>query len=135
MDTSDAKNLIELLTSRSAAWNSLWTMFYTVAAAIVGVIASGKLVSGHHIEASLIAAFGFLVFAAGNYRALDEMRKQREAVVEFVKCKAREENSREIETLAVASSPPSATDLKKYHWTLSVFVVALLLLIPYYSGK
>jgi hypothetical protein len=29
------------------------------------------------------AVLGFLVFSAGNYTALDEMRKQREAVVEF----------------------------------------------------
>jgi hypothetical protein len=130
MDLSDAKNLIELLAGRSSAWNALWTVFYTVGAAIVGVVASGKLLSRRRTVASAIAVCGFLVFAAGNYVALEEMRKQREAVVAFVKKKAVEKQSPEMATLAEASSPPTANELRAYHWALSLFVVALLMLIP-----
>lgn len=130
MDPSDAKTLIELLADRSAAWNGLWTVFYTVGAAIVGVVASGKLLSKHRAAASAIAVLGFLVFAVGNYQALEEMRKQREAVVTFVKKKAVEKKSDEITALADASAPPTSAELKAYHWALSLFVVALLVLIP-----
>lgn len=130
MDPSDAKNLIELLAGRSSAWNALWTVFYTVGAAIVGVIASGKLLSKHRTAASTIAVLGFLIFAFGNYRALEEMRKQREAVVEFVKKKAAEKQSTEITALAEASAPPTVVELRAYHWSLTLFVVALLVLIP-----
>lgn len=130
MDPSDAKNLIELLAGRSSAWNGLWTVFYTVGAALVGVIASGKLLSKHRTAASAIAVLGFLVFAVGNYQALEDMRKQREAVVAFVKNKAGEKQSTEIAALAEASAPPSTVELRVYHWSLSLFVVTLLVLIP-----
>src|SRR4030095_1458380 len=103
MNTSDAKDLIELLAGRSAAWNALWTVFYTVGAAIVGVITTGKLISNRRSVASLIAVVGFLVFAVGNFKALDEMRKQRGAVVDFVKAKAQQANSTEITAVAKAS--------------------------------
>jgi fatty-acid desaturase len=56
MDATEAKNLIELLAGRSAAWSSLWTMFYTIAAAVVGVVASGKLLGNRRTVASAIAA-------------------------------------------------------------------------------
>jgi len=130
MDAADAKNLIELLAGRSAAWNSLWTVFYTVAAAIVGVIASGTLLSSSRSAASAIAVVGFLVFAVGNYHALDEMRKQREAVTAFVKRVATEKQCTELVALAEASSPPTVGELRAYHWALSAFVVTLLVLIP-----
>jgi len=85
MNTSDFKDLIELMAGRSAAWNALWTVFYMVGAAIADVIASGKLISNRRSLPSLIAVVGFLVFAVGNFKALDEMRKQREAVVDSSK--------------------------------------------------
>jgi hypothetical protein len=134
MNTSDAKDLIELLAGRSAAWNALWTVFYTVGAAIVGVIATGKLISNRRSVASLIAVVGFLVFAVGNFKALDEMRKQRGAVVDFVKAKAQQANSTEITAVAKASEPPSFFELCVYHWTLSAFVVATLVFIPRFLG-
>jgi hypothetical protein len=76
MELSDAKDLIELLAGRSGAWNGLWTVFYTVGVAIVGVVASGKLLSKHRTVASTIAVLGFLIFAVGNYHALEEMWNQ-----------------------------------------------------------
>lgn len=112
MNTSDAKDLIELLAGRSAVWNALWTIFYTVGAAIVSVIASGKLISNRRSLASLIAVVGFLVFAVGNFKALDEMRKQREAVVDFVKVKAQQANSPEIIAVAKASKPQPLSTTK-----------------------
>lgn len=130
MDPSEAKILIELLAGRSIAWNSFWTVFYTVGAAIVGVVANGKLLSKHRTAASIIAVLGFLVFAVGNYQALEEMRKQREAIVAYVKKQAFEKQSSEIIALAEASAPPSAAELRIYHWSLSLFIVALLVLIP-----
>jgi hypothetical protein len=134
MNISDAKDLIELLAGRSAAWNALWTLFYTVGAAIVGVIASGKLISNRRSLASLIAVIGFLVFAVGNFKALDAMRKQREAVVDFVEVKAQQTNSPEIIAVAKASKPPSFFELCVYHWTLSAAVVAVLVFIPRFLG-
>jgi len=128
MDPSAAKELIGLLSERASAWQALWTVFYTVSAAIVTLIASGKLLPKYRWLASSIAVAGFLLFAAGNYRALDELRKQREAIVEYVKIKAKD--TPQIIAVAEASAPPSLADLRAYHWGLSVFVVVLLFAIP-----
>lgn len=128
MSPSDAKELIGLLSERSAAWNALWTIFYTVSAAIVTLIASGKLLPKYRWAASTIAALGFLLFAAGNYRSLDELRIQREGVVQYVKEKTQDTPS--ISAVADASIPPTRIDLRLYHWGLCGFVVVLLFAIP-----
>jgi hypothetical protein len=75
-----------------------------------------------------VAVAGFLLFAAGNYKALDELRKQRDAVVQFVTEKAKD--SPQIIAFAEASAPPSIAELRVYHWGLCVFVVVLLCAIP-----
>lgn len=130
MEPSIAKTLIDILAERSAAWNSLWTVFYTVGVAIVGIVASGKLLSKNRTAASIIAALGFLIFAVGNYAALNEVRVQRESVVAYVKKNAEENKSPEIATLAEASSPPSVFQLLLYHWSLTLFVVVLIVVMP-----
>jgi hypothetical protein len=128
LDASTAKDLTQLMSERAAAWNGLWTVFYTVSAALVTLIASGKLLPKYRIAASSIAVVGFILFAAGNYRALNEMRKQRAAVVDFVIEKAKE--TPQIIAVAKASVPPTLQDLRIYHWGLCVFVVVLLVAIP-----
>jgi hypothetical protein len=52
------------------------------------------------------------------------------AVVAFVKAQAGKKQSEEIALLAEASAPPTAVELKAYHWSLSLFIVALIVLIP-----
>jgi hypothetical protein len=133
MDAAEAKELIGLLSERAGAWQTLWTTFYTVSAAIVTLIASGKFLPKRRWFASAIAAAGFLLFTAGNYQALGELRKQREALVSFVKDKARD--SRHITAVADASAPPGAAKFRIYHWGLSVFVVVLLFAIPAFQRK
>lgn len=117
-----------LLADRSNAWKGYWTVLYPVAGAIVTLVASGKLLPRYRWLASSLAAVGFLVFAAGNYHALDSMRVQRNAVVAFVKEKAA--NSPQIAAIAEASAPPTQTELRVYHWGLCLFVVVLLFAIP-----
>jgi hypothetical protein len=128
VNVSIAKELISMLSERSSAWQALWTVFYTVSAAIVTLIASGKLLPEYRWATSSVAAAGFLLFAYGNYRALDELRKQRNAVVEYVK-----ENAKDcphIFAVAEAASPPTLYNLRAYHWGLCAFVVVLLFAIP-----
>jgi hypothetical protein len=128
MDASAAKELIALLDERASAWQAYWTVFYTVSAAIVTLVASGKLLPRYRKLASLIAIAGFLVFAAGNYQALATMRVQREAVVEFVKERAA--GSPHIVKVAEASAPPTQMQLRAYHWGLCLFVAVLLAALP-----
>lgn len=128
MEASVAKELIALLAERSSAWQAYWTVFYTVAAAIVTLVASGKLLPKFRKLASAIAVVGFLVFAAGNYQALSTMRVQREAVVAFVIEKA--SANPHITRVAEASAPPSEAQLRAYHWGLCIFVIVLLITIP-----
>ena len=132
MDTSipDVKALLEILASHSSNWNGAWTFFSTVSVAIVAVVASGKILPRHRWAASIMAAVGFLVFATGNFIALDHLREQREAVSEFVILKAKEKKYDQVLAVAKASEPPTAGNLKLYHWSLCAFVVVLLLLIP-----
>ncbi len=132
MDPSAAKELIELMSERATAWHALWTVFYTVSAALVTLIASGKLLPKHRRAASLIAIIGYILFAVGNFQALDEMRKQREAVIEFVKDKAKE--SSHIVAVADASAPPCLQELRIYHWGLCIFVIVLLAAIPAFQA-
>jgi hypothetical protein len=128
MESAQAKELVGLLSERAGAWQALWTTFYTVSAAIVTLIASGKFLPELRWVASSIAAVGFLLFAAGNYSALGALRKQRDAMVHFVKDKARDDPY--ITVLAEASAPPDLAKLRMYHWGLCVFVVVLLFAIP-----
>jgi len=132
MEPSIAKTLIDILAERSSTWNSLWTVFYTVGVASVGIVASGKLLSKHRTAVSVIVALGFLIFAVGNYLALNEVRKQRESIVAYVTKTAEEKQSTDIVTLAEASSPSSDLQLKGYHWSLTCFIVLLIVLIPRY---
>jgi hypothetical protein len=133
MSTSEAKDLVSLLAERSNAWQGLWTLFYTVSAAIITLIASGKLMPKYRVGASIIAAFLFLLFAMSNYMALEELREQRAAVVEFVKEKAND--SPPIIAVAEAAVPPSYTQLKLYYWGLWAFVVVLLWAIPAFQKQ
>lgn len=55
MEPPTARELIQLMADRSSAWQSLWTVFYTVSAVIVSLV-------------------GYLLLAAGNYQALNELR-------------------------------------------------------------
>jgi hypothetical protein len=74
MEASTARELIQLLADRSSAWQSLWTVFSTVSAAVVGLVASDKLLVRYRMAASLVAVVGYLVFAVGNYQALNKLR-------------------------------------------------------------
>ncbi|MGQ0794347.1 MAG: hypothetical protein ACT4NX_09755 [Deltaproteobacteria bacterium] len=128
MEPSTAKELIGILSERASAWQALWTVFYTVSATLVTLIASGKLLPKYRYIASSVAVVGFLLFAAGNYQALNDMRTQRSAIVEYVKEKAKD--SPQIITVAEAAAPPSLTQLRIYHWGLCVFIVVLLVALP-----
>jgi hypothetical protein len=142
MDISGAKELVELLAVRTEAWNTLWDVYKVVAVAIVGIVASGKILKDHQRMASIIAIIGFLVFSIGNFTALDEMRKQRDALVNYVISYVEAQNEKEDTTLfkkkanneiimfAKASMPPSRENLRTYHWLLDVFVVLLLFFLP-----
>jgi hypothetical protein len=133
MEPSNAKELIELLSDRATAWHALWTVLYTISAALVTIIASGKFLPKYRRLASSIAVLGFLLFAAGNYEALDQMRQQRAAVVEYVKEKAKD--SPQIIKVAEASAPPDQMSLRIYHWGLCIFVIALLVALPAFQKK
>ncbi len=128
METAQAKELLSLLSERTGTWQALWTTYYTVSGALVTLIASGKFLPGRWWAASAIAAAAFLLFAAGNFRALDELRKQRDALVHFVKDKARDDPH--ITVVAEASAPPDLEKLRMYYWGLSVLVVVLMFAIP-----
>lgn len=132
MESSTAKELIGLMSERASSWQALWTVFYTVSAALVTLIASGKFLPQHRLAASLISIIGYMLFAAGNFLALDGMRKQRKAVIEFVKDKAIE--SPYILAVADASAPPSQNRLRFYHWGLCIFVIVLLAVIPKFQA-
>jgi hypothetical protein len=124
MEPSRAKELIGLLSERSIAWQSLWNVFYTVAGAIVTLILSGKLPGAMLCFASSVSTIVFLLFAVGNYRSLNELRKQREALIDFVIENA--EGNPHIKKIARAAAPPTPSGLKIYHWGLSILVVVLL---------
>jgi hypothetical protein len=133
MDTAAAKDLVTMLTERANVWQGYWTVFYTVAAAIVTLVASGKLLPRYRLLTSVIAVVGFLVFAAGNYKALSTTRVQREALVAFVKEKAA--SSPHVMAIAEAAEPPTLSELRLYHWGLCVFVVTLLIAIPAFQRR
>ena len=59
-ELSQIKDIVALLTEGSAAWQSLWTIFYTVSAAVVALIASGKIQTPYRWPASTLALVGFL---------------------------------------------------------------------------
>jgi hypothetical protein len=133
LSTSEAKDLVSLLAERASAWQGLWTLLYTVSAAIVALIASGKLMPEHRGTVSTIAAVGFLLFAVGNYIALYDLQKQRVAIVEFVKEKAT--GSPHIIAVAQAAAPLRLVWLNVYHWGLCAFVIILLFVMPAYQGR
>ena len=133
MNITDFKDLMSLLADRSSAWQQLWNLLYTVAGAIVALVASGKVPPQYRRLVSVLTTIGFLVFATGNYRALETMRVQREAVVAFVK--AQSGGNPQLLALAEASAPPTENELRLYHWGLSLFVSGLLFALPAFQRK
>lgn len=132
METSAARELLGLLSEQNSKWQGLWTTFYTVAAATLTLIASGKIHGAHLQTVSLLASAMFLFFAAGNYQALESMRRQRLALMAFMGEKAAD--SPHILHLVAAAAPPSQIGLRIYHWGLSLLIVALLCTLPLLLG-
>jgi hypothetical protein len=128
METSAAKELLGLLSEHTGKWQNLWTTFYTVAAATLTLIASGKVDAEHIWAIAPIASAMFLIFAAGNYQALESMRQQRGALLEFMSEKAAD--SPHLLAVVTAAAPPSRNNLRVYHWGLSSLIVALLWVLP-----
>ncbi|WP_448873151.1 hypothetical protein [Desulfobulbus propionicus] len=131
METSEAKELLDLLSEQKTGWQGLWTTFYTVGAATLTLIASGKISVPHLHTVSLLASLMFLFFAAGNYQALDSMRRQRLALMAFMREKAAD--SPHIMNVVAAAGPPSQIGLRVYHWGLSLLIVALLNALPLFQ--
>ena len=115
MELSQIKDIVALLTERSAAWQSLWTVFYTVSAAVVTLIASGKIQTPCRWPASTLASVGLVLFAAGNYRALNQVRLQREALVAMTELRASAAKSEDLVHFAQAWLPPTLSELRLYH--------------------
>ena len=128
VNVSIAEELISLLSGRASARQALWTVFCKVSAAIVMLIASGILLPEYRWVASSVAAAGFLPFAYGNYRALDELRTQRNAVVEYVRESA--EDSPHILAVAETAAPPTLHDMLAHPRGLCASVAVLLFAIP-----
>jgi hypothetical protein len=128
MDAMTAKDLVGLLFERNSAWQAQWTVFYAVSAAIITLVASGRFLPKYRWRASIISGFLFIVFAIGNYHALNQLRKQRHAIVELVMQETKD--GPEMRTLVEEARPPSLEWFIFYHWGLSVLVVLLLFAIP-----
>jgi hypothetical protein len=159
MEPSDAKALLEILANRSDAWQALWTTLYTVSAAVVTLVASGKLLPQQRFLASSLLGGLFVFFAAGNYFALSDAREQRQAAVDYAMAVAAEASASDasivpnsirvtpappaassanlakassapIARLAQAATPPSAFWLRFYHWGLCIMVLILIFQLP-----
>jgi hypothetical protein len=128
MAAHEVKELIELIAMPLSIWQSLWTTFYTVSAAIVALVTSGKILPKMRRLVSTIAALGFLIFAVGNYEALAQVREQRVAIVCHVSAAAAD--NPHIREFANASEPTSLFWLRFYHWGLCIFVLVLLFGMP-----
>ena len=133
MDTVGPKELLDLLAEWNGMWQQYWNVLYTVAAAMVTLVASIKTDPRFRRILSATAAVGFLLFAAGNYMALYEMRMQRENVVAFVEAKAG--SNPQVAAVAKAAEPPSLPRLDLYHWGLCAFVVVLLFAVPEFRAR
>lgn len=126
MEDSLAKELLTLAFQRAEAWHSLWNLYYTVAAATLAIVLSGKL-PGDSKRVRVVLIVLFLVFAGGNYGALHDTREQRHALTAAVHAGARVEAYRMV---AKAAEPPKWWMVILFHIALDLSVVALIWVAP-----
>jgi hypothetical protein len=88
---------------------------------------SARAASPYRRNASAIASIGYLVFAAGNFYALEQLRRQRQALTAFA---LRMTQDSSVLEAVKATAPSSRWVFYVYYWGLFVFVVVLLWAIP-----
>jgi hypothetical protein len=133
MTVDNAKTLLDMIEGLHSHWQTLWTVFYTVAAALVALVASDKINWKWTSHVSIVFSIVFSIFAFGNYEALCDMRIERQALVEFGSSIPGMDSS--LLRMIEASGPPKPWELNLYHWSLWLLVIALFWVLPKRSGE
>jgi len=129
VNLKDAKDLVDILAGRFQAWHALWTLYQVVAVAAITVLASDKLLGSRSIPVYLSIGAGFALFAAGNYKALSDVRVQRARTCEFARTQVVGDSSSKLPSIVDSFQPPSQVQLRCFHWILDGVVVAAVVIL------
>ena len=73
-------DILKILVERTSYINIYWNFYIVVATAILGVLASGKIVITKNIR--IILTVAFVLFTSSNYGAIKDVNEQRTAILE-----------------------------------------------------
>lgn len=117
---------VSLVFEQFSAWQTQWLFFYTVGAALLALLASGKLErdsKGLRIALSII----FIVFAIGHIRAVRDIREQRSLLIQAV---LSDQQLASFHSAVKAAEPPTKAELTAFHMAIDALVIVLFWLIP-----
>jgi hypothetical protein len=123
----DLKDLLGFLFQRADATQTFWNFYVGAVTAVLALVTAGRAEwLNRWVCLGLTAVF--LVFAAGNFRALDSVRSQREQLIDV----ARQVKGYErVEKVVMAVRPPSPGTLYVFHGSLDVAVIVAIWGIPF----
>lgn len=135
---SEAFEVLDLAAKKFDSFQTLWTIYSTVAFGVLGYVAAAPQ-RARSVLVSVILAVAFGAFAYANYQALDSIRQQRDAIREIaterVKSDKALDPTAKEQLLKVADAPGcTAGELFWGHRVSDALVILSILLLPYAWG-
>jgi hypothetical protein len=117
---------VSLVFERFSFWQTQWLFFYTVAGALLTLLASGKLTQDSW-RVRLAISVIFFLFAFGHVRAMRDIQEQRSHLTEAVLNTA---NLKPFHQAVMAAEPPTKSQVTWYHLGMDALIIGLIWLIP-----
>jgi len=122
----ELKQLLAFLFQRADATQTFWNFYAGAVTAALGLVTAGKSEwLNRWVCAGLTVAF--VVFAVGNFIALDAMRAQRQELMEVAK---EVKGYSRIERVVTAVRPPTKEQLRLFHGALDLGTVGAIWGVP-----
>jgi hypothetical protein len=122
--TEQPVKLLELVYVRADAFNLLWMLYIAVAAAVLGLLASGSRL-GASLQFKALLTLAFCAFAASHFWALMINASQREALLTLF-------NATDYWQAAITARPPPIEIYATCHTVFDLVVIVCILGVPWH---
>lgn len=120
------KQLLAFMFQRADATQTFWNFYAGAVTAVLGLVTAGKA-EWLNRWVCLGITFAFLVFAVGNFIALDAVRAQRQELMNVAKAV---KGYAQMENVVAAVRPPTKQQLRLFHGALDVGTVVAIWGVP-----
>lgn len=128
------KDVLPLIFERFSAFQTLWSLYITVALGIAGFIATAHKASKSK-TVKIVLTIGFLAFAHVNLSALLDVRFQREKLADVALAMPAAQKSADLMEVIEEGRPDSENCVRKFHRSIDVILVCVIWLVPFFKEK